>query len=117
MLDSSKVLTGIPVGLRDPLFQSYREIVTNFAEHRWEPSELNGGKFCEVVYTILNGVIAGTFPSKPTKPRNMLLACQTLENTPAQPSRVGDHSLRILIPRVLPFLYDFRNNRGVGHVG
>lgn len=117
MVDSSKVLAGIPVGLRDPLFQSYREIVTNFAEHRWEPSELNGGKFCEVVYTILSGVIAGTFPPKPAKPRNMLLACQALEKTPAQPSRVGDHSLRILIPRVLPFLYDFRNNRGVGHVG
>jgi hypothetical protein len=103
--------------LRDPLFKSYQEIVTNFAEHRWEPSELNGGKFCEVVYAIISGVLAGTFPPKPKKPGNMLLACQALEKTPEQPSRVGDHSLRILVPRVLPFLYDFRNNRGVGHVG
>ncbi len=117
MLDSSKVLTGIPVGLRDPLFQSYQEIVTNFAEHRWEPSELNGGKFCEVVYTIINGVICGSFPPRPSKPPDMVLACRALEKTPAQSSRVGDRSLRILIPRVLPALYEIRNNRGVGHVG
>jgi hypothetical protein len=117
MLDSSKVLMGIPAGLRDPLFQSYQEIVTNFAEHRWEPAELNGGKFCEVIYTIVSGVLDGSFPSKPSKPRNMELACRTLEGTPAQSNRVGDRSLRILIPRILPALYEIRNNRGVGHVG
>ena|SRR2546422_1549725 len=117
MVDPSKVLAAIPAALRDPLFQSYQEIVTNFAEHRWEPSELNGGKFCEVVYTIINGVIAGSFPSRPSKPRDMLLACRALEGTSAQSSRVGDRSLRILIPRVLPALYEIRNNRGVGHVG
>jgi len=115
VLDPSKVLAGIPASLRAPLIQSYQEIVTNFAEHRWEPSELNGGKFCEVVYSIVNGVITGKFPPKPAKPRNMLAACQALEGTPPQP--IGDHSLRILIPRMLPALYDVRNNRGVGHAG
>src|SRR5271165_5339770 len=115
MLDSSKVLTGIPAGLRDPLFQSYEEIVTNFAEHRWEPAELNGGKFCEVVYTILQGCLNGAFASKPTKPKDMVAACRALESVPPNPSRAGDHSLRILIPRILLGLYDIRNNRGVGH--
>jgi hypothetical protein len=117
MLDPSKVLASIPQGLRDPLFQSYHEIATNFAEHRWEPSELNGGKFCEVVHTIIEGVLDGKFASKPSKPRNFLKACQDLEQIPASSSRVGDHSLRILMPRVLPALYDIRSNRGVGHAG
>src|SRR5882762_10299640 len=117
MLNSSKVLTGIPAGLRDPLLQSYQEIVTNFAEHRWEPSELNGGKFCEVAYTIINGCIKGSFPSKPSKPSNMVDACRGLEATKADPQRVGDRSLRVLIPRTLQALYEIRNNRGVGHVG
>jgi hypothetical protein len=117
MLDSSKALAGVPSGLREPLFKSYQEIGTNFAEHRWEPSELNGGKFCEIVYSILKGVIDGTFPATPSKPKNMKLACDALENTPAQPNRPGDRTLRILIPRILPVLYDIRNNRGVGHVG
>lgn len=117
MLDASKVFAHIPAGLRDPLFESYQEIVTNFAEHRWEPSELNGGKFCEIVYTIIHGSIKGAFAAKPSKPANMVKACTDLEKTPASPIRVGDRSLRILIPRTLMTLYDIRNNRGVGHAG
>jgi hypothetical protein len=117
MLDSSKVLVGIPAGLRDPLLQSYQEIGTNFAEHRWEPSELNGGKFCEVAYTIIIGTLKGSYASKPAKPANMVQACRDLENTKPDPQRVGDRSLRILIPRMLVALYEIRNNRGVGHAG
>jgi hypothetical protein len=119
MLDSSNALAGIPPSLRTPLLQTYQEIVTNFAEHRWEPSELNGGKFCEVVYTIVNDVVnrGGIFSARPAKPKNMVSACRDLESTPAQVARVGDRSLRILIPRVLLALYEIRNNRGVGHAG
>jgi hypothetical protein len=91
--------------------------MSNYLERRWEPSELNGGKFCEVVYSIINGAVKGTFPTKATKPNNMTVACRALENEPADANRVGDRSLRILLPRVLPMLYDIRNNRGVGHVG
>src|SRR6267378_2271700 len=117
MIDPSRVFAGLPIGLRNPLLKSYQEIVTNFAEHRWEPSELNAGKLCEVVYTIINGVVTGSFPAKPSKPRDMVAACRALESAPPQPNRVGDRSLRILIPRVLPALYEVRSNRGVGHVG
>jgi len=117
MLDPSKVLTNVPVGLRTPLLQSYQEIATNFAEHRWEPAELNGGKFCEIVYSIVKGNIDGRYPTAPSKPRDMVLACRALEATPAVVGRVGDRSLRVLIPRVLPSLYEIRNNRGVGHTG
>src|ERR1700683_2490337 len=114
---SSTTLSGIPGGLRDPLLKSYEEIGRNFAEHRWEPSELNGGKFCEVVYTILSGTLKGSYAAKPSKPANMLLACQDLEKIQADPQRIGERSLRILIPRLLTALYEIRNNRGVGHVG
>ena len=117
MVDSSKVLATLPLGLREPLLKSYEEIGTNFAEHRWEPSELNGGKFCEVVYTIIAGALSGSYPSKPSKPKNMVLACQDLEKTRADPNRAGDRSLRILMPRMLVALYDIRSNRGVGHAG
>jgi hypothetical protein len=96
---------------------TYQEIAKNFAEHRWEPSELNGGKFCEVVYTIVESVIVGSTPSKPSKPQNMVVACRGLETAPMRPGRTGDRSLRILIPRVLSALYEIRNNRGVGHAG
>ena len=117
MIDPSKVLPALPVTLRDELFQCYGEIVRNYTERRWEPAELNGGKLCEVVYSIVKGALSGTYPAAASKPANMLAACQALEGTPASPTRTGDRSLRILIPRLLPFLYEIRNNRGVGHVG
>ncbi len=117
MIDPTKILAGLSMGLRDPLLKSYREIASNYAEHRWEPSELNGGKFCEIVYSVVNGSITGTFPAKPSKPRDMVAACRTLETMPTDSHRVGDRSLRILIPRMLSALYEIRNNRGVGHVG
>ncbi len=47
----------------------------------------------------------------------MVTACRSLENYPANTSRVGDTSIRILIPKMLLPLYEIRNNRGVGHVG
>jgi hypothetical protein len=91
--------------------------MSNYLERRWEPAELNGGKFCEAVYSVINGAVSGAFPAKAFKPANMLAACQALEKIPADASRVGDRSLRVLIPRLLPVLYEIRNNRGVGHVG
>lgn len=117
MIDPAKVLSTLPVGLRDPLLQCYRQIATNFLEHRWEPAELNAGKFCEVVFSIISGHLGGAFPTKPAKPKDMVAACRTLESASPDPSRVGDRSLRILIPRTLLPLYEIRNNRGVGHVG
>lgn len=114
VLDTSSVLAGIPPGLRTPLIESYNSIVRNFREGRWEPSELNGGKLCETVYSILEGHVTGTFPSKPKKPRNMVDACRALEQADA--TRFP-RAVRIQVPRMLVALYEVRNNRGVGHVG
>jgi hypothetical protein len=75
MIEATKILSGLPKGLRDSLFRTFQEIAANFAEHRWEPSELNGGKFCEVVYTIIHGALSNAFPAKPSKPKDMRAAC------------------------------------------
>lgn len=112
-IEKSKLLPSLPEGLRVPLFDCLEEITRNFRERRWEPSELNGGKLCEVVYTVLKGHVDGVFPSTPSKPRNMADACRALEQESPSISR----SARIQIPRMLIALYEIRNNRGVGHVG
>jgi hypothetical protein len=117
VIDPIRVLARLPQSLRDELLAAYREIMSNYLERRWEPAELNGGKFCEVVYSIVKGELAGSFPAKASKPGNMADACRALESVPPDPDRVGDRSLRIGIPRVLPALYEIRNSRGVGHVG
>ena len=112
-LQEDEILSSIPDKLRMELLSSFKNIQRNFKEGRWEPSELNGGKLCEVVYTILRGYVDGVFPSKSSKPKNMVDACRSLEKSSSLVSR----SVRIQIPRMLIALYEIRNNRGVGHVG
>lgn len=116
-MKAHEVLAGLPDTLRNELFSCYETICRNYIENRWEPAELNGGKFAEVAYTIVKGALDGSFPAAAAKPNNMLAACRSLENYAPDNTRTGDRSLRILIPRLLPVLYEIRNNRGVGHVG
>jgi hypothetical protein len=115
MIESSNLLKDIPAGLREPLLQEFIGLCRAFNESRWKLTALDAGRFCEVVYCIIDGALSGTFQSTPTKPANFVNACRALENRP--PVSVGDRSLRILIPRLLPSLYEIRNNRDVGHVG
>lgn len=115
MIEASKVLANIPNTLRDPLVEEYKGIVSAHSEGRWKLTSLDGGRFCEVAYTILEGAISGTFASAPIKPARFVDACKALESKP--PISCGDRSLRILIPRILPAVYEIRNNRNVGHVG
>jgi hypothetical protein len=110
---ASDLLANLPPSLRDDLLRAYNEIVVNYREGRWEPSELNGGKLCEVVYTILRGHVDGAFPATSSKPANMVDACRALE----QASGTFPRSVRVQIPRMLVALYEVRNNRGVAHVG
>jgi len=107
------LLSEIPESLRDDLIKTFQNIERNFREGRWEPSELNGGKLCEVVYWILRGYVDGTYPISASKPLNMVVACKSLELSASTFPR----SVRIQIPRILIALYEIRNNRGVGHVG
>ena len=114
----SDALAGVPDGLRNDVLGAFNEILTNFREGRWEPAELNGGKFCEAVYTVLDGHLrggGGAFAARASKPKNFPKACSDLAERFEKEE--GNHSARILIPRILPGLYDIRNNRGVGHVG
>jgi hypothetical protein len=111
-MDLSSILSSIPDGLKDPLITEYNRIVQHYLEKRWTSSELSGGKFCEIVYTILDGYGKGVYETKPSKPTNFVDACKRLESYIHVP-----RSFQILIPRILPSLYEIRNNRSVGHVG
>lgn len=113
-VDRATLFSRLPDRLRQALLDRFNEIIRNFRERRWEPSELNAGKFCEVVYSILMGYIDGAFPSSARKPKNFVDACRKLEHASASSF---SRSVRVQIPRMLIALYEIRNNRGVGHVG
>ncbi|OPX14852.1 hypothetical protein [Gordonia sp. i37] len=112
MISRDQTLGHLPAPLRIELLAEYDKVTTNYRESRWEASELNGGRFCEIVYSILEGYTSGSYPKSASKPRNFKRACESLENQ----SQFSD-SVRMTIPRVLVGLYDIRNRRGVGHVG
>lgn len=111
-MDATKALAAIPADLRKPLLDEYRAIVQNYMERRWSPAELSAGKFCEIVYTILDGYARGNYAESPSKPNDFYSACRKLES-----NTTVSRSFQILIPRMLPALYEVRNNRGVGHTG
>jgi hypothetical protein len=112
-IDPSDLFADLPGELRDALVGALNEIIENYRAERWEPSELNGGKLCEVAYSILRGYADGTMPARPSKPQNFVDACRNLEKAGSSVPR----SVRVQVPRVLMALYEVRNNRGVGHVG
>lgn len=111
-INAVTVLANIPDGLRNPLVEEYNKIAKSYREGRWEPTELSGGKLCEIVYSILKGHVDDSFPATPSKPKNMADDCRKLEHATSFP-----RSIRIQIPRILIALYEVRNNRNVGHVG
>ena len=115
-LTPEDALSALPTTLRDDLLSAFNEIVKNYRERRWEPSELNGGKLCEAVYTICKGWLeGGNYPARAEKPSRFPNKCWDMESTYQQ---VPDsRTARILIPRMMMGLYDIRNNRGVGHAG
>lgn len=110
-LDPKDAFNALPPTLVADLLDAFQQVVRNYAEHRWEPSELNGGKLCEAAYTILEGYFAGAYRQRADKPRDMVTACRNLEK------EQGPRSARIQIPRMIMALYEIRNNRGVGHAG
>jgi len=106
----------LPSTLRDDVLSAFNEIVKNYREHRWEPSELNGGKLCEAIYTVVVGWLEdGRYPARAKKPSRFPQTCWALEQK--YTSVPDSRSARILIPRMMIGLYDIRNNRGVGHAG
>lgn len=110
-LNASDAFSALPPTLVADLTGAFQEVIKNYAEHRWEPAALNGGKLCEATFTVLTGYFSGTYEPRAKKPRDMVTACRDFEK------ETGPRSARIQIPRMMIALYEIRNNRGVGHSG
>ncbi|MES0045949.1 MULTISPECIES: hypothetical protein [unclassified Mesorhizobium] len=107
------IFSSLPATLEKQLVEEFSDIVRNYREHRWRASELSGGRFCEVAYTIVAGSVSGgTFPSVANKPANFRASCRALESN----ASLGK-GVRFLVLPLLTVLYEVRNNRDVGHVG
>lgn len=104
----------VPTQFRGKLLDAYGRLKRDHAEGRYDAAGLAAGKLCEVVLRFLQQVVTGEFTPFGTRVLNFADECRKLEKTAAAS---GVESLRIVIPRGLPFLYTMRNKRGIGHVG
>jgi hypothetical protein len=105
----------LPVELVNALLSSYEEVKQNYFLGKHEPSELNGGKFCEACVRILQlETGAGVYTPLGVSISNMLGELRDFEKLP---QTAANESYRIHIPRVLIAIYNIRNKRGVGHLG
>lgn len=112
--DFVTIFNNIPKELKENLEKHFKEIILNYRENRWEPSELNGAKFSEVVFRILEWYtnedhFYTAFGNK-IEPFNDKL--RQFENKSKFPNTIRFH-----IPKMLTVIYSLRNDRGVGHVG
>jgi len=103
-----------PGELIDKLLETYVDLRSAFFFNRYRPSELEAGRFAEIVIRMLQFVTSNTYTPLDKRLQNMDVEAKNLENLPS--SRFHD-SIRIHIPRVLLAIYNVRNRRDVGHVG
>lgn len=108
----SSVFPTFPKSILDRVEISYDRIKKNFRESRYESSELNGAKFCEAVYRMLEWHTFGSYTQFGNKIKDFGREVKKFENLSNFPD-----SIRFHIPRILDALYGIRNKRGVGHLG
>lgn len=104
-----------PKTLVSKLISHYTKLKSSFVENRLEPGELNGAKFAEVVFRLIQ---YATDPQHQYTPlRQSLPSVDTLVTQFQNLPNVFDNSLRLHIPRALKTIYGIRSKRGVGHTG
>src|SRR5260370_29736549 len=98
--------------LVDELLAAYQEAKRNFYIGGLRLSEVEGGRFCEAAFRVLEQVTTGRFTGLSQKVDTDGLIIR-LANLPR-----GAHpdSVRIHVPRALRVVYDIRNKRDAAHL-
>ena len=105
----------LPKTLISKLTHHYAKLKSSFTQNALEPGELNGAKFAEVVFRLIQ---YATDPQHHYTPlRQSLPPVDTLVAQFQQLPKTFDDSLRLHIPRSLMAIYGIRSKRGVGHTG
>jgi hypothetical protein len=95
--------------LIDELLAAYQEAKRNFYFGGLRLSAVEGGRFCEAVFRMIEKVTTGTFT-----PLGTQLNSEKIISAAAQ-SNASD-AIRFHIPRALRVVYDIRNKRDVAHL-
>lgn len=104
--------TRFPSNLVDELADCYSEQKKNFFLGNHRPNEIEGGRFSEAAFRLLEH-----FVGMAVTPLGTQISTDTLiRNLQQLPSASFPESIRLHIPRTLRVIYDIRNKRDVAHL-
>lgn len=102
----------LPNVLVKQLIETYSETKRNYYLGNLRPNEVEGGRFAEAVFRILEFATTKSFT-----PLNKQIDTETLIKALAnKPASAFPESIRIHIPRTLRVIYDIRNKRDAAHL-
>ncbi|MDO4967214.1 MAG: hypothetical protein Q4E70_00380 [Candidatus Saccharibacteria bacterium] len=104
------VLLSLPTNLRQSLLEEFDGVLTAFTRSDWEKVGLKSGRFCECVYTVINGY-PNSYSDTVEKPRNFTDSCNQLQGNTKIP-----RTTKTIICNLLVSTYNMRNLRDIGHV-
>lgn len=101
-----------PKSLVDALMETYGEVKSNFYLGRLRPNEVEGGRFAEAAFRLLEYAAQKKFTPLGTR-IDTERVIRDLSNTP-----IGSlpESIRLHIPRALRVIYDIRSKRDAAHL-
>lgn len=108
----AQLASALPAKLVDELLEAHAEAKRNLYLGGLRLSEVEGGRFCEAAFRLLQQIAQGTFTPLGTQ-LNTEQLIQQLSNLPT-----GSHpdAIRLHIPRALRLVYDIRNKRDAAHL-
>lgn len=111
-IEAGFLAAGVPADLVAEVIAAYQEAKTRFHRRDYRPSSVEGARFSEAVFRVLQWAALGTYTAVGANlPKVPTLLGQLAQTTSA------DDSIRIHIPRTLQAVYDIRNKRNVAHLG
>jgi hypothetical protein len=108
----AQLVTALNPRLVDELLEAHEEAKRNFYLGGDRLSAVEGGRFCEAAFRLLEQITTGQFTPLGTQLDTTRLIRQ-LENVPVA---AQNDSIRLHIPRALRMVYDIRNKRDTAHL-
>jgi len=94
------------------LLDAYAEVKRNFYLGGYRLTEVEGGRFSEAAFRVLEQVTTGSF----TPLSNQVKTEGLIDKLRSLPVSKFPDSIRLHIPRALRLVYDIRNNRDAAHL-
>lgn len=107
----SQHLNNLPGELVSALQGEFQKLHQQYFLGKWEPAQLDGGRFAEAVLRIVQHKDTSAYTPIGTQLNRKSIVGSVAKNT-ALPE-----SLRLQIPALAELVMDFRNNRNSGHLG